>query len=242
MIRIAICDDDPSCVTTIRRAVQNWAEKSDLSVSISVFQNADDLLLHFQTSACDIIMLDVIMPLLNGMETAYEIRKEDPSVKILFLTSSPEFAVESYEVRASGYLLKPIQTDKLERVLMECVRSLALEPTSIVVRTLFGFQKISLQSIECVEAQNKKVVFYLQHGRHLEVQDALSNCAAALTLENGFFKCHRSYIVSIPNTDHFSSTEVLTRSGLAVPIARGYAKAFRDAYFDYMFQEGVHSR
>ena len=82
MIRIAICDDDPSCVTTIRRAVQNWAEKSDLSVSISVFQNADDLLLHFQTSACDIIMLDVIMPLLNGMETAYEIRKEDPSVKI----------------------------------------------------------------------------------------------------------------------------------------------------------------
>ena len=152
MIRIAICDDDPSC---------------------------------------DIILLDVIMPLLNGMETAYEIRKEDPSVKILFLTSSPEFAVES---------------------------------------------------IECVEAQNKKVVFYLQHGRHLEVQDALSNCAAALTLENGFFKCHRSYIVSIPNTDHFNSTEVLTRSGLAVPIARGYAKAFRDAYFDYMFQEGVHSR
>ena len=74
------------------------------------------------------------------------------------------------------------------------------------------------------------------------MQDALSNCAAALTLENGFFKCHRSYIVSIPNTDHFSSTEVLTRSGLAVPIARGYAKAFRDAYFDYMFQEGVHSR
>ena len=216
MIRIAICDDDPSCVTTIRRAVQNWAEKSDLSVSISVFQNADDLLLHFQTSACDIILLDVIMPLLNGMETAYEIRKEDPSVKILFLTSSPEFAVESYEVHASGYLLKPIQTDKLERVLMECVRSLALEPTSIVVRTLFGFQKISLQSIECVEAQNKKVVF--------------------------FFKCHRSYIVSIPNTDHFSSTEVLTRSGLAVPIAHGYAKAFRDAYFDYMFQEGVHSR
>lgn len=242
MIRIAICDDDPSCINSIRRAVQNWAEKSDLPVSISVFNNADDLLLHFQTSACDIILLDVMMPLLNGMETAHEIRKEDASVKILFLTSSPEFAVESYEVHASGYLLKPIQTDKLERVLMECARSLAMEPTSIVVRTVFGFQKISLQSIECVEAQNKKVIFYLQHGRHLEVQDALSNCASALTLENGFFKCHRSYIVSLPNTDHFSSTEVLTRSGMAVPIARGYAKAFRDAYFDYMFQEGTHSR
>ena len=242
MIRIAICDDDPSCVDSIRRAVQNWAEKSDLPVSISVFNNADDLLLHFQTSACDIILLDVMMPLLNGMETAYEIRREDASVKILFLTSSPEFAVESYEVHATGYLLKPIQTDKLERVLMECARSLAMEPMSIVVRTVFGFQKVSLQSIECVEAQNKKVIFYLQHGKHLEVQDALSNCAAALTLENGFFKCHRSYIVSLPNTDHFNSTEVLTRSGMAVPIARGYAKAFRDAYFDYMFQEGTRSR
>lgn len=55
----------------------------------------------------DIILLDIVMPLLNGMDTARELRAQDTAVKIIFLTSSPEFALESYEVRAQDYLLKP---------------------------------------------------------------------------------------------------------------------------------------
>jgi DNA-binding LytR/AlgR family response regulator len=58
-----------------------------------------------------------------------------------------------------------------------------------------------------------------------------------LTDSKGFFKCHRSYLVYLPNIDYFNATEIKTKAGRRVPIARGYSKAFQDAYFSVMFKE-----
>jgi len=58
-----------------------------------------------------------------------------------------------------------------------------------------------------------------------------------MTQEKGFYKCHRSYMVNLLNIDHFNSSEILTRSGVRVPIARGLGKAFKEAYFAYMFRK-----
>ena len=75
-----------------------------------------------------IILLDILMPLLNGMDTARELRQYDKTVKIIFLTSSPEFALESYDVKAYSYLLKPVTYEKLEETLNECVKTFAIDP------------------------------------------------------------------------------------------------------------------
>ena len=239
-MKIAVCDDDNLFVQQTGQAVQEWAQERELSASVFSFDNGDSLLNAYAAEKFDILLLDIMMPLFTGMELAHAIREIDAAAKIIFLTSSPEFAVESYEVKASGYLLKPLQKEKLHSVLDDCVAPPEGEPEHVIIRTSHGYHKIYLHDIECLEAQNKKVIFHLTGGEARDALGTFSNYAEALTMENGFFKCHRSYIVSIPQVDYFNATELRTRTGILIPIARSYSKTFKETYFAYMFQKETH--
>jgi len=174
---------------------------------------------------------------LNGMDLAHEIRKTDTTVKIVFLTSSPEFAVESYDVKASGYLLKPLSYDRFFRVLDDCIDVKKDEPSNIILKTISGYDKIYYHNIDCIEAQNKKVVFRMVDGTEVGSLNTFSYFADHLTPDDGFFKCHRSYIVYIPNVNHFDSHEIITKSGTHIPISRNFSKTFKEVYFSYMFRK-----
>lgn len=172
-MNIAICDDDLLYMNQVKEMIEKWGKEHHEDVSIYLFNHGDALINSYQKSHIEVILLDIIMPLLNGMETAHEIRKNDSVVKIIFLTSSPEFALESYDVKASGYLLKPTTYEKLCSLLNDCKQAFHYEPESIIVKTDKGYRKIYYHLIECVEAQNKKVLFCLNDGECLEVLDTL---------------------------------------------------------------------
>ena len=178
-----------------------------------------------------------MMPLLNGMDAARELREHNLISKIIFLTTSPEFAIESYDVDASGYLLKPVDREKLYKLLDKCLSAVSKPADSITVHTAFGYQNVLMHHIEFLEAQNKKVMLALYDGKRLEAIGKLSDYEKLLTVEKGFFKCHRSYIVYMPAVEHFSATELVTKSGTKISISRGLSKSFQDAYFSYMFKE-----
>lgn len=237
MMRIAVCDDSPEFIQQAIGMVERWSEQSSTPAEIYRFDNGDALLAKNAVTHMDIIFLDIIMPLQSGIDTAKELRQSDNAVKIIFLTSSPEFALESYEVKAQGYLLKPVSYEKIKETLDECSREFETEAKNIVLKTAFGYQKLYFHDIEYLEAQNKRVVFYLQTGKTVEAVQPLHSLENQITVNDGFFKCHRSYLVYMPNVDHFSMTEITTKSGRSIPIARGYGKAFKDAYFALVFKD-----
>ena len=146
----------------------------------------------------DLIMLDVIMPLLNGMDTARELRNDNQIVPIIFLTSSREFAVDSYEVKAFHYLIKPVDDVKLFRTLDDFV--------------------------------------HLSDGRTIAIRELFSKCEEIFSLENGFFRCHRSYIVNMNNIEQFTKSEIITGLNSVIPISRNRYIAFKETYFNYMFE------
>ena len=207
MLKVAVCDDSEIFSKNAADLIARWSDESGIPAEVSVFSNGDDLIPAVASNDTDIIFLDIIMPLLNGMDTARELRQKNKAVRIIFLTTSPEFALESNEVKAQGYILKPVIN-------------------------------IYFHDIEFAEAQNKKVIFHLKSGKTDEVYESLHTFENRFTETDGFFKCHRSYIVFLPNVDRFSGTEIITKSGKTVPIARGSAKAFKEAYFRFMFNEG----
>ena len=142
---------------------------------------------------------------------ARELREHNLISKIIFLTTSPEFAIESYDVDASGYLLKPVDREKLYKLLDKCLSAVSKPADSIAVHTAFGYQNVLMHHIEFLEAQNKKVLLALYDGKRLEAIGKLSDYEKLLTVEKGFFKCHRSYIVYMPAEKHFSHCAACSR-------------------------------
>ncbi len=237
MLRIAVCDDSLDFLQKAVGLIEKWSEQREIPVEIYRFDNGDELIAKNASTYFDVCFLDIIMPLQNGIDVARELRQNDNAVKIIFLTSSPEFALESYEVKASGYLLKPVTYEKIKELLDECSEAFDIEPKNTVLKTGLGYQKVFFHDIEYLEAQNKKVAFYLKTGKTVLAVNPLYLFESHFTESDGFFKCHRSYIVYLPNVDHFNQTEIITKSGHIVPIARGLGKAFQEAYFAAMFKD-----
>lgn len=235
-MKIAICDDCPDFLQQVVSMLHLWPNKPD-DLQYKCFSDGDALLTAHSESPFEIILIDVVMPLLNGIETAKELRTLDKNVKIVFLTSSPEYAVESYTVKASNYLLKPLCAEAFYCCLDELYAALRQSARSIIVRSVYAVHRLETDSIEFVEAQNKRSLFSLSNGTTIESVQPLYSFEDKLPLTDGFCKCHRSYIVNIHQISTYSTKEITMRSGCCIPISRTYHKEFEKAYFSVIFSE-----
>lgn len=236
-MRIAICDDERACLTQASSLLEAWA-KSRTNLIIECFTEGDSLIrAQKSTRPFDIILLDIIMPALNGIEVAREIRSFDKDVKLVFLTSSAEYAIESYSVKASNYLLKPIAPEALFACLGELESEIdaANEKRTVLVRGSRTVHRLDPRSIECLEARGKHVVLTLTTGESIGSIETLHALENKLDIADGFFKCHRSYIVNINHVGAYTTDEITMRSGSRVPIARNIKAEFKNAYFSIIF-------
>lgn len=236
MIRIGICDDSSAFLQQTKFMIDHW-DNPPQKITTEVFEDGDSLIAAHTKIPFDIILLDIIMPMLNGMETARELRQADKNVKIVFLSSSPEFAVESYAVKASNYLLKPFDASRLFTCLDELISEIQSTSKRLIIKGLDATYKIPFSDIEYIESQNKHIIFYTTENKMIVSTESLYTFEDTLLLEDGFFKCHRSYIINIHHIDSYSRTEVLMCSGRSIPIARSHQKTFEDTYFHTIFQK-----
>lgn len=156
---IAICDDDILYMNKVKEMIEQWGKDNNEDVSVYLFNHGDALINSYQKSKVDVIFLDIMMPLLNGMDAAREIRKTDQVVKIIFLTSSPEFALESYDVKASGYLIKPTNYERLCSLLNDCKLSIHHEPKFIVVKLRLDFKRFIIIKLNVLKLKIRKFFF-----------------------------------------------------------------------------------
>lgn len=234
MIRIGICDDSSAFLYQTKFMIDHWDDRPQHIIA-ELFEDGDALIQAHSDNPFDIILLDVIMPLLNGIEVAREIRTGDKTVKIVFLTSSSDFAVDSYTVKANDYLLKPLNPDRFFACLEELVSDIQSKARCIILKSVDASHRVELSDIEYIEAQNKHVLFVLSKGKTVESVYPLYSYECRLLLEDGFFKCHRSYIVNIHHIDTYSQKEIVMRSGCRIPISRSCHKEFETAYFSVIF-------
>ena len=149
MIQIAFCDDDQTVLDQLSALLEKYRAQRCVQIQCTAFHSPLDLLAEIEKGTrYDILFLDVIMPAENGITAAKEIRQYDNVVKIIFLTSSAEFAVESYVVGAYFYQLKPIWEDSFFRltdsVIAECRRA---DQRSLILRCKTGISRIDLDQL-----------------------------------------------------------------------------------------------
>ena len=176
------------------------------------------------------------MPGENGISAAREIREYDRNVKIIFLTSSAEYAVQSYTVDAYYYQLKPIREETffqvLDSVLDECCRS---AENSVMLRCKSGISRIELEKLLYCEVLSRTLVFHLTDGRILESTGSMDELARQLAEYPCFLRPHRSFLVNMEYIRSITAKTLVLTDGAQIPIPHGRAADIKNQYLEYAF-------
>ncbi len=239
MLKIAVCDDSRELLEKVEKDLHEYENVRNTPVTVHTYTNAVDLLDGLKKTDYDILILDIIMPGFTGMQAAHEIRKFNEEIKIIFLTSSKEFAIESYSVGAYYYLLKPVLKEKLFSVLDKVVSEITSKQESCVIYTHMGIVNIPFAKIECLEVYNKHLVFHLSDGSTKETRGALTDYENVFLERKEFLKIHRSYILNMDYIHSIEAGEIVTYSGKRFPVSRLVAKDIKEHYMNYIFTKEV---
>ena len=237
MLRIGFCDDDLSVLNTLQVLLDRYRVDRNADLSSAAFQSPLELIAEIEKGLrFDILLLDVLMPGENGMEAAREIRRFDSSVKIIFLTSSTEFAVESYSVGAYFYQLKPIWAESFYRlmdsVIAECDKS---SSSSLILRCKSGITRVELNRLEYCEVLGRSLWLHLVGGAVLESAGRMDHLCEQLADHENFLRVHRSFLINLDYVRNIMPKAITMASLAELPIPRGKYGELKDRYLEYAF-------
>ena len=218
-LKIAICDDEQNQIEYLLSVVTAWAKKNRHTIETKTYPCAKAFLLDYaEEKDFDILLLDIEMPGMSGVELAKAVRKENATVQIVFITGYYEYFSDGFDVSALHYLIKPADERKLMPVLDRAVSNLTYRQRAVLLSSPEGDVKVSLADIYYVESENVHVAAHTTSGVY---RSRISLAKFAEQLDETFIKVHRSYIVNLKYVKKISRTDITMVSGDLVPISRG---------------------
>lgn len=231
-VQIGICDDRTEDIRMLSEALYAY----DDSFRILQYTDGETLLEDClqNNMLFDIIFLDIYMPGLNGIETAHKIQTGLKDVKIIFVSSSNEHYSDAYEVFAFNYLIKPLNTEKLNRVLDNVLLSISKERQQQIQISYKGTSyRIPYRDILYIETRNKTVIFYFSGRNTLQCHSKLDEVLKKLP-EKSFIRCHQSFAVNILHVTEMAENHFRIGQTI-INISKKYHKAAKEKYFKYLF-------
>ena len=234
---IAICDDQDAEQEALENLLRIWQKESKIVLRYKTFRNAAELLDAAERERFTLYLLDIMMPGTDGLAAAREIRGFDAAADIVFLTSSPTFAYESYGVHALDYLLKPIRAEMLFPILDRLVLGEQKMQDGLTLKCGVKLIRVPFSQLEYVEVMNKRLYFNLVGGQTNEVAGSLKECEGLLLARSEFLRVGRSYIVNILQIKELSPAGISTFSGKNIPIPRRLYPQLQKDYMKLLFRQ-----
>ncbi len=239
MLQIAICDDNIDELSNMVQLLNLYRVTKNFSCEYSAFTNGVDLVSALEKGKrFDIYCLDIMMPGFSGIDAAKEIRGFDKTASILFFTASPEFALDSYSVKAMNYVLKPVTKEKLFFTLDELLEQIKTEKDedAVIVKSNEGIQRILISTLVFAEVIGRNVLYHLRSGRVIECTESFSAVCDTLLKYGCFIKPHRSYLVNMQYVDTIENHQVTLQTLSVIPVAQGRAKEIKQQYLNYQME------
>ncbi len=237
MLKVAFCDDDISVLGELKSLLGRYCKKYGQEMAHAAFDSSVELLAEIEKGVrYDILFLDIILPNANGIRIAEEIRQYDQVVKIIFLTSSSEYAVQSYTVDAYFYQIKPLREEDFTR-LMDSVLSQRRreEQYSLILRCRSGITRIVLDRLEYCEVLGRKLVFHMENGGLLESTGSMDKLYGHLSRYGNFVRPHRAFLINMDYIRKISHKAVTMESLAEIPIPHGKCSEIKNLYLEYAF-------
>lgn len=229
MVNIVICENDKNDQEFVKAKVVEILDDLDIEYEIKVYNSGDDLLEGYDKYT-DIILLDIQMDGLDGMETARKIREFDDNVEIIFITSFVEYALEGYEVNAYRYLLKPVKDENLMTSLINCLNDRNFVKRSIVIKEGDTRIKISLKDIMYIEVQGNDITVHTLKDTY-RTKGTMSNFETEINSDM-FVRCHKSYLVNLEYIKSIKRYTSILVNDEEVPLSRNKYKEIKDRFFE----------
>lgn len=228
--KIAICDDNKAQIEFLSAAVLHWGEKRDIHPQIFTFENGESFLFQYtEDKSFDILLLDIEMGQLNGVQLAKTIRRENKEVQIIFITGYMDYISDGYDVEALHYLLKPVSEEKLGSVLDRAAERLQDKKKSLFINTGDEMVRIPLYTIRFIEVRQNYVTI------HADMEYTLKKTLRELeqSLDSSFFRTGRSYIVNLQFIQKVTKTDVFLKDGSVIPLSRRLYNDLNQAIIRY---------
>lgn len=243
MLKIACCDDSPEDAVGLCAALDSYLSHNEREhVLVSSFDNALICAEEIdRMGGVDVILLDICMPGLLGTDIAREVRKRNDKTEIIFVTSSDEFAVEAFTLKAAHYLVKPFsQNDFDEAMNVALGRCSSKEVKRIVLKTR-GRSLVSLDvgEIAYIESASHSQNLHTDKGERIEVRQSLKEVFSLLgDISPGqFFMPYKGYIINIDTIRIIENAQVVLRDGTVVPATPANVRTLKEHYFNYFFPD-----
>ena len=232
-LKLAVCEDEPAEYEMLKHLLNASGKVED----IDYFPEGSVLLKSFYTGKYDLVLLDIYMKGMGGIETVAGIRQTDEEVPVAYLTGSGDFALEAYHYHVLRYLVKPPKKEEVEELLCVAEKMRAHLP-SLTIRTDGRERKVPLRQVRYIEQNNRTLNYFLTGGEKLTSRGRLDEVEQSVPCPP-FYRCHKSFLVNLAHVKDFDedlNVFVMSEGGVVYVRRQSTREAVR-AFRGFMFAQ-----
>ena len=233
-MNIAIIEDSGQELSLLERCLQSYLSSRQVYRVIDTYTSGEAFLENWPSKSYDLVFLDILMEGISGIEVARKIRETDSECLLIFISSSKEYALQGFEVRAFDYLLKPLSEERFQKTTDLCQNELAKHIRYIEVKESRTLVKIPLNEIIYTDYYNHYIQIHTA-ARLIRSYQQFDVFSPLLLCYPQFLCCYRNCIVNMDHVDSVDKHDFVMENGERVPITRGNRNSIYQQYADYQF-------
>lgn len=231
MVRIEIVEDDLSDLSQLVDCLRQFEKEQEVRFSVKSYTNPSDFLDAYR-SDCDLIFMDIALPLCNGVDVARHLREIDSVVTLIFITNMEQYAINGYEVDALDFVVKPINYYRFSSMMRKALRGIARrEEKEIIIQSSGTIARLRVSQIHYVEIQDHLLIYHTDQGK-IESWGKLADVEAELAGHH-FARCSSSHLVNLRHVISVKGNDVNV-AGTMLPVSQRRRKAFYACVTNYL--------
>lgn len=228
MRHVVICDDEETMCEQLCGYLQRLSDATGEPFQTTVLSSGEELLSRFPPHA-DILLLDIQMGAISGMEALRALRNYYPNLLVIFITSQVQYALEGYSVHAFGFLRKPVQFGQFRLQMSDALATLSKQQGQMVtLKNSSGIYRINSNDIYYIESWRHTVTVSFQN--HKQQYNADLGALEQQLSGHGFCRCHKSVLVNLRHIRQVGLRDILMLNGDSVPLSRHRKAEFSAAF------------
>ncbi|MGN1349835.1 MAG: LytR/AlgR family response regulator transcription factor [Anaerovoracaceae bacterium] len=231
-MNIAVIEDDAAERAVLTGLMGQYGQQNGLKIQYSEFDSAEAFFADFSPGVFQAVLMDIYLEGQDGMEAARRISRQDPSCRIIFSTVSSEHAVESYDVRAVDYLVKPLTYERFSRAMERVCEEEQQKNRSLFITTGGVGARVRLQDILYTDMMDRRLCLHLRD-RVVKLSDRPSEVIENLLRDERFLLCNRSIVVNMDEIQNAEEQDFRMKNGELVPLRKRECAALKRQFLSY---------